>query len=93
MSMARRPEPRHDVWVVEWLDATDAFPTWGTAASVKRSDRESLVQSVGYLVAEDDEDDGWLTLATSCVDTDDAEHFGGGIHIPKPLVRRRKQLA
>lgn len=88
--MPRRPQPRHDVWIIEWLDASDAFPSWAKASSVKRSDREQLVQSVGYLVAEDDD---WITLATSCVDTDDDEHFGGGIHIPTSLVRGRKQLA
>ena len=88
--MPRRPEPRHDVWIIEWLDASDAFPSWAKASSVKRSDREQLVQSVGYLVAEDDD---WITLATSCVDTDDDEHYGGGIHIPTSLVRGRKQLA
>ena len=88
--MPRRPQPRHDVWLIEWLDASDAFPSWAKASSVKRSDREQLVQSVGYLVAEDDE---WITLATSCVDTDDDEHYGGGIHIPASLVRGRKQLA
>jgi len=88
--MPRRPQPKHDVWIIEWLDASDAFPSWAKASSVKRSDREQLVQSVGYLVAEDDD---WITLATSCVDTDDDEHFGGGIHIPTSLVRGRKQLA
>ncbi len=88
--MPRRPQPRHDVWIIEWLDASDAFPSWAKASSVKRSDREQLVQSVGYLVAEDDD---WITLATSCVDTDDDEHYGGGIHIPTSLVRGRKQLA
>ena len=87
---ARRPQPRHDVWIVEWLDASDAFAAWAQASSVKRSDRTQLVQSVGYLVAEDDE---FLTLATSCVDTDDDEHYGGGIHIPVSLVRGRKLIA
>lgn len=88
--MPRRPQPRHDVWIIEWLDASDAFPSWAKASSVKRSDREQLVQTVGYLVAEDDD---WITIATSCVDTDDDEHYGGGIHIPTSLVRGRKQLA
>ena len=87
--MPRRPQPRHDVWLVEFIDPSDAFPSWAPASSIKRSDREQLVQSVGYLVAEDDD---WITLATSCVDTDDAEHFGGGIHIPTVLVRGRKCL-
>lgn len=87
--MPRRPQPRHHVWLVEWLDASDAFPSWAKASSVKRSDREQLVQTVGYLVAEDDE---WITIATSVVDTDDDEHFGGGIHIPAVLVRGRKCL-
>ena len=88
--MPRRVEPRHPVWLVEWLDASDAFPSWSTLAGMKRSDRRQLVQSVGYLVAEDDE---FLTLATSCVDTEDAEHYGGGIHIPVSLVRSKKRLA
>jgi hypothetical protein len=87
--MPRRLDPRHRIFVIEWLDASDAFPTWAKASSVKASDREQLVQSVGYLVAEDDD---WITLATSCVDTDDDEHFGGGIHIPKPLVRSRLEV-
>jgi hypothetical protein len=35
-----------------------------------------------------------VTLATSTVDSDDGDdHFGGGIHIPTALVRRRTQLA
>jgi hypothetical protein len=89
--MPRRPDPRHDVWLVEWLDASDAFPSWAKASSVKRSDREQLVQSVGYLVEDTDE---FVTLATSTVDSDDGEdHFGGGVHIPTALVRRRTQLA
>jgi hypothetical protein len=87
--MPRRLQPRHRIFVIEWLDASDAFPTWAKASSVKRSDREQLVQSVGYLVAEDDD---WITLATSCVDAEDDEHFGGGIHIPKPLVRGRLEV-
>jgi hypothetical protein len=88
--MPRRPEPRHDVWLVEWLDASDAFPAWQKASSVKRSDREQLVQSVGYLVEDTDE---FVTLATSIVESDEDDHFGGGIHIPTALVRRRTQLA
>ena len=87
--MPRRPEPRHDIWMILWLDATDAFPSWGKASSVKRSDREQLVQSVGYLI----EDDEWVTLATSTCDTDDGPEFGGGIHIPAVLVKSRRQLA
>jgi hypothetical protein len=87
--MPRRLQPRHRIFVIEWLDASDAFPTWAKASSVKASDREQLVQSVGYLVAEDDD---WITLATSCVDVDDDEHFGGGIHIPKALVRGRLEV-
>lgn len=92
VDVARRPEPRHGVWLVEWVDASDAFPSWSKASSVKRSDREQLVQSVGYLVAEDDD---WITLATSTCDSDDPaeDHFGGGIHIPTVLVRSRKHLA
>ena len=90
--MPRQPEPRHAVWLVEWLDASDAFPAWSKASSVKASDRETLVQSVGYLVHEDDD---WLTLSTSCCDSDEAteDHFGGGIHIPKVLVKARHWLA
>ena len=90
--MPRKPEPRHAVWLVEWLDASDAFPAWSKASSVKASDRETLVQSVGYLVHEDDD---WLTLSTSCCDGDEAheDHFGGGIHIPKVLVKARHWLA
>ena len=88
--MPRRPQPRHRIFVIEWLDASDAFGQWQRLSSVKASNREQLVQSVGYLVAEDDD---WITLATSCVDTDDDdEHFGGGIHIPKPLVRGRLEV-
>jgi len=83
-------EPRHPVHIIEWLDASDAFPSWGKATSIKASDRTQLVQSIGYLVSEDDE---FLTIATSCVDADDEEHFGGGIHIPKVLVKRRTWLA
>lgn len=90
--MPRKPEPRHAVHIVEWLDASDAFGSWAKAASVKASDRDRLVQSVGYLVHEDDE---WITLATSCVDSDEVgeDHFGGGIHIPVALVRARHWLA
>jgi hypothetical protein len=87
--MPPRLEPPHRVLLVEWLDASDAFPTWARADSLKRSDREQLVTSVGYLVEDTDE---WLTLATSCVDAGDDEHFGGGIHIPKALVRRSCEL-
>lgn len=87
--MPRRVEPRHQVVLVEWLDASDAFGSWQTIANMKRTDREQLVQSVGYLVAEDEQ---FITLATSCVDTEDAEHFGGGIHIPVSLVRSRKRV-
>jgi hypothetical protein len=47
---------------------------------------------VGYLVHEDDD---WLTLSTSCCDSDEVgeDHFGGGIHIPVALVRARHWLA
>jgi hypothetical protein len=92
VDVARRPEPRHGVVLISWIDASDAFPTWAKASSVKRSDREQLVQSVGYLVAEDDD---WITLATSTCDSDDPgeDHFGGGIHIPTVLVRSRTVLA
>lgn len=90
--MPRKPEPRHAVWLVEWLDASDAFPAWAKASSVKASDRETLVQSVGYLVHEDDD---WITLSTSTCDSDEVgeDHFGGGIHIPKVLVKARHWLA
>ena len=91
--MPRRPTVRHPVWTVLWRDAQDAFGSWASLDSVKRDRGDGLVESVGYLVAEDDEDDGWLTLATSCVDTEDAEHFGGGIHIPKPLIVGRRRLS
>ena len=87
--MPRRLTPRHRIFVIEWMDASDAFPSWAKASSVKASDREQLVQSVGYLV---DEDEDWITLATSCVDAGDDEHFGGGIHIPKALVRSRLEV-
>lgn len=90
--MPRRVEPRHDVYLVEWLDASDAFPSWAKASSVKRSEREQVVQSVGYLVAEDED---WLTLATSTCDSEDPgeDHFGGGIHIPVPLIRAKRLIA
>lgn len=86
-----RLEPPHKVLLVEWLDASDAFPAWAKASSVRRSDRERLVTSVGFVVEDDDE---WLTLATSCCDGDepDEDHYGGGIHIPRVLVRRTVEL-
>jgi hypothetical protein len=87
----RNPTPRHPVWIVDWLDASDAFPSWAKPSSVKAGDVEQLVQSVGYLVP--DVHDDHLTLATSCVETDDGWHFGGGIHIPLALVRRKVRLA
>jgi hypothetical protein len=87
--MPRRLMPRHRIFVIEWMDASDAFGQWQRLSSIKASDREQLVQSVGYLV---DEDEDWITLATSCVDAGDDEHFGGGIHIPKPLVRSRLEV-
>ena len=50
------------------------------------------MQSVGYLVHEDDD---WITLCTSTCDSDEVgeDHFGGGIHIPKVLVKARHWLA
>ena len=80
------------MYLVEWLDASDAFPSWAKAASVKRSEREQVVQSVGYLVAEDED---WLTLATSTCDSEDPgeDHFGGGIHIPVSLIRAKRLIA
>jgi len=87
---ARKPTPRHPVWLVDWLDASDAFPSWAKPSSVRAGDVEQLVQSVGYLVEVHDDH---LTLATSCVETDDGWHYGGGIHIPTSLVRRKVRLA
>jgi hypothetical protein len=87
---ARNPTPRHPVWIIDWLDASDAFPSWAKPSAVKAGDVEQLVQSVGYLV---DVHDDHLTLATSCVETDDGWHYGGGIHIPSSLVRRKRKLA
>ena len=36
----RNPTPRHPVWIVDWLDASDAFPSWAKPSSVKAGDVE-----------------------------------------------------
>ena len=87
----RNPTPRHPVWIVLWQDASDAFGVWSTAAAAARAnDAEQLVESVGYLVEVHDDH---LTLATSCVESDGAWNYGGGIHIPTSLVRRKRKIA
>lgn len=84
----RRPEPLDPVWLIEWADASDAFPRWGRPAAARR-DVEQLVQSVGFIVEVDPD---YLTLATSVVLTDDGPEYGGGIHVPTSLIRRRTRL-
>jgi len=85
----RRPDPHDPVWLIVWADASDAFPRWGRPEFARR-DVEQLVQSIGFLVEVDPD---YVTLATSVVLTDDGPEYGGGIHIPVPMVRRRARLA
>ena len=88
--MPARTLVRHPVWCVTWLDASDAFPVWSDR--IRPNEREQEVQSVGYLV--DDGDEDWLTLATSCVESEDGvTSWGGGIHILRANVVKMRKLA
>jgi hypothetical protein len=85
----RKPQPRHPVICVEWLDASDAFGQWSSAdVAARNNDHLAVVQSVGYLVEVHDDH---LTLATSTVH--DPPEYGGGIHIPRALIQRQTRLA
>jgi hypothetical protein len=87
--MPSKPEPRHQVWLVEWEDPSDAFPHWSPAGKVKPDDVVQLCQSVGYLVEVLPDH---LTLATSTVESDGEPHYGGGVHIPTSLVKSKRRL-
>lgn len=89
--MARpRIEPTIPVELVEWLDASDAFPSWSRATPAAANEALQLVQSVGYVVRVVE---GILTLATSVTTSDGEPVYGGGIHIPTEMVRRRRRLS
>lgn len=86
----RKAQPRQPCYLIEWLDASDAFSQWSTADQAARTnDTHQLVQSVGYLVTVHDDH---VTLATSIVMVNDEPHYGGGIHIPTSLIRTRRRL-
>ena len=86
----KRVEPRVPVEVVLWLDASDAFPSWSRPTRATATEARQLVQSVGYVV---DVDEEFLTLATSVTESDGSLVYGGGIHIPRSLVRSRRRLS
>jgi hypothetical protein len=87
---SRRLDPVAPLYLVSWLDASDAFPAWTRPTPGVADDALQLVQSVGYLV---EVADGILTLATSVTTSDGALVYGGGIHIPETLVRQRRRLS
>jgi hypothetical protein len=83
-------KPRVPVELVSWLDASDAFASWTRASKASAEEALVLVQSVGYVV---DVSDEILTLATSVTESDGEIVYGGGIHIPYEMVRRRRRLS
>lgn len=88
---ARKATPRHPVHLVAWVDASDAFGAWSTAeAAARANDTDALVESVGYVV---DISPDHVTLATSCVECDGVWHYGGGVNVPRVLIRRNVRLA
>ena len=82
--MAKKPKARHDVILVEWFDAHDGPLAW--VHTEEYEVEETLVQSVGFKVHEDDK---YLTLATS---DDGNKYIGGGIVIPKVNIVKKTKL-
>lgn len=83
-------QPTVPVELVSWLDASDAFPSWTRGSKASAEEALVVVQSVGYVVEVSDE---VLTLATSVTESDGELVYGGGIHIPHEMVRRRRRLS
>ena len=83
--MAKKPKARHEILLVEWFDAHDGPSDWTHVSEYKIE--ETLVQSVGFIVHEDDR---YITLATS---DDGNKHIGGGIVIPKVNIQKKLKLA
>lgn len=82
----KKPQPRHQVWLIEWFDAHDLpADRWMRSEDV-RVDRR-LVQSVGFLI--DDDADGHTVLVGS---DDGADSVTGGIVIPNVNVTARRRL-
>jgi hypothetical protein len=79
--MPKRPRPA----LVRWTDACDAAPEWTASAKVAAS-RPVACQSVGFLLAEDDER---VVLATSISEDGDAAN---GIVIPTSCVTEVRYL-
>lgn len=73
--MPKRPRPA----LVHWTDACDAAPEWTDAAKVAAS-RPVRCQSVGFVLASDDER---VVLTTSVTEDGDAAN---GIVIPTACV-------
>ena len=83
--MGKNPKPRHKIYLVEWFDAHDGPPDWVRINEYKVD--ETLVQSVGFLVHEDER---YITLVTS---DDGHSSVGGGIVIPRVNIISKRSLS
>ena len=84
----KKPDARHEVWLIEWFDAHDAPSEWLPQSSLTVDRR--LVQSVGFRVESgSDSDSDHVLLVTS---DDGANHLSNGIFIPKVNINHQRRL-
>ena len=79
-------KPRHDVWLVTWVDAFDVDSAWTPADEMPKD--ITLCQSVGFAPKVQPLED-YLTLVTS----DDGDgHVSNGVNIPLSNIVSRVKL-
>jgi hypothetical protein len=74
-----------NIVLVEWIDAFDMPNHWIEHSEIKNE--AIVVRSVGWLV-EPEPIEGYITLATSSIDT----VLGSGINIPKVCIKSIQDL-